>query len=95
MVSQIESVGLFAAAIGCDPAPQSIPLPVEVEDGTFVEQQNFVNCTSGAQVVAYIIYNAGHTWPPNPGQLPLAGAQSRNLDATRVVVNFFFPVDAP
>ncbi len=91
VVSQAESVGRFAAANGCDPEPQSVTLPVEVEDGTFVEQQTYVNCAGRAQVVAYIVHNGGHTWPPRPGQLPAAGAQSRNLDATRLIVDFFFP----
>lgn len=91
VVSQAESVGAFAAANGCDPEPQSVTLQVKVEDGTFVEQQTYANCASGAQVVAYIVHNGGHTWPPRPGQLPAAGAQSRNLDATRLIVEFFFP----
>lgn len=91
VVSQAESVGAFAAANGCDPAPQSVTLPVEVDDGTFVEQQTYVHCAGGARVLAYIVHNGGHTWPPRPGQLPAAGAQSRNLDATRLIVEFFFP----
>lgn len=91
VVSQAESVGLFAAANGCDPDPQPVTLLVEVEDGTFVEQQTYPNCEGGAQVVAYIVHNGGHTWPPLPGQLPAAGAQSRNLDTTRLIVEFFFP----
>lgn len=91
VVSQAESVGLFAAANGCDPDPQSVTLPVEVEDGTFAEQQAYPNCPGGARVVAYIVHNGGHAWPPRLGQLPAAGAQSRNLDATRLIVEFFFP----
>ena len=92
VVSQAESVGRFAAANGCDPVPQSVKLPVEVADGTFVEQQTYANCTSGAQVTAYIVHNGGHTWPPRPPQLPAAGTQSRNLDTTRLIVAAFFPV---
>ncbi len=92
VVSQAESVGRFASANGCDPAPQSVNLPVDVEDGTFVEQQTYIHCSSGAQVTAYIVHNGGHIWPPRPPQLPAAGAQSRNLDATRLIVEAFFPV---
>lgn len=91
VVSQVESVGRFAAVNGCDPVPQSVTLPVEVEDGTFVEKQTFINCARGAQVTSYIVHNGGHTWPPLPAQLPAAGAQSENLDATRLIVEFFFP----
>ncbi len=92
VISQAESVGRFAAANGCDPVPQSVNLPVEVEDGTFVEQQTYANCADEVQVRAYIVHNGGHTWPPRPPQLPAAGAQSGNLDATRLIVEFFFPV---
>ena len=91
VVSQAKSAGRFAAANGCDLTPQSVNLPVEVEDGTFVEQQTFVNCAGEARVTAYIVHNGGHTWPPRPPQLPAAGAQSRNLDATRLIVEAFFP----
>ncbi len=91
VVSQAESVGRFAAANGCDPQPQTVTLPVQVEDGTFVEQQTYVNCAGGARVVAYIVHNGGHTWPPRPAQLPAAGAQSRNLDTTRLIIEFFLP----
>ncbi len=91
VVSQAASVAKFSAANGCDPTPQSVNLPVEAEDGTFVEQQTYLNCIGGAQVTAYIIHNGGHTWPPRPPQLPAAGAQSRNLDATRRIVDAFLP----
>ncbi len=90
VVSQAESVGRFASANGCDPHPVAEWLPPRVADGTVVERQVFVGC-QGSTVVAFIVYGGGHTWPPLPGQLPVAGARSQNLDATRVIVDFFFP----
>lgn len=95
VMSQVQSVGLFAAANGCDPVPLSVVLPVQVEDGTFVEQLTYMNCVRGARVMAYIVHNGGHTWPPRPAQLPAAGAQTQNLDATRVIVDYFFPEGLP
>lgn len=90
VVSQAESVGLFATAYGCDPHPQSSILPAQVEDGTYVERQIYANCLNGVQVMAYIVHHMGHTWPPMAGQLPAAGKQSHNLDATRLIVEYFF-----
>lgn len=90
VVSQSESVGLFAKANGCDGFPQVQVMPTMIADGTSVEKQNYLNCVS-APVQAYIVKGGGHTWPPLPGQLPAAGAQSKNLNATRVIVDFFFP----
>lgn len=91
VVSQPESVRKFAAANGCDANPQSESLPPLVEDSATVEKQTYANCQSGAQVAAYIMQGGGHTWPPLPGQVAAAGPRSRNLDATQVIVQFFFP----
>lgn len=91
VVSHAESVKMFAVANGCDPAPQVETLPPQIDDGTSVERWTYLNCQSGATVVAYIVQGGGHTWPPLPAQLPISGAQSRNLDATRAIVEMFFP----
>lgn len=90
VVSQAESVGVFAAANGCTRVPSLETLRPRVKDGTSVDRQVYLDCDH-APVQAYIVRGGGHTWPPHPGQLPAAGAQSRNLDATRVIVDFFFP----
>lgn len=90
-VSHAESVKMFAAANGCDPAPQVETLPPQIDDGTSVERWTHPDCKSGATVVAYIVQGGGHTWPPLPAQLAASGAQTRNLDATRTIVDAFFP----
>lgn len=59
--SQPESLAKFAAANGCNLAPQSVILPILVDDGTSIEEQSYTNCANGAQVKAYIIHNGGHT----------------------------------
>jgi len=87
--SQTESLAKFAAVNGCELAPQSIPLPVQVEDGTFIEQQTYANCSSAAQVTAYVIHNGGHTWPPRESQVEAGGQAAGNLEATQVIVDFF------
>lgn len=87
--SQAESVGKFAAANGCDANPQTETLPVKVQDGTSVDLQTYGNCSSGAQVKAYIVHNGGHTWPPRESQVESGGKATGNLDATQVIVDFF------
>ncbi len=87
--SQADSVGKFAAANGCDANPQTETLPVKVQDGTSIDVQTFENCSSGAQVKAYIVRNGGHTWPPRESQVESGGKATGNLDATQVIVDFF------
>ncbi|MGB9751272.1 alpha/beta hydrolase family esterase [Roseiflexus castenholzii] len=91
VVSHTESVKTFAIANACDPVPQVETLPQQIDDGTLVERRTFLNCAGGATVVGYIVRGGGHTWPPLPAQLAASGAQSRNLDATRTIVDAFFP----
>jgi polyhydroxybutyrate depolymerase len=91
VVSHAESVKTFAVANGCDPVPQVETLPPQIDDGTSVERWTYLNCKSGATVAAYIVQGGGHTWPPLPAQLAVSGARSRNLDATRTIVDVFFP----
>lgn len=89
--SQPESLAKFSAANGCEIAPQSAILPTLVADGTTIEEQSYTNCSSGAQVKAYIIHNGGHTWPPRESQVRAGGQATANLDATKVIVEFFLP----
>jgi polyhydroxybutyrate depolymerase len=90
VMSQPESLGKFAAANGCALAPQSVSLPAAVDDGTSIEQQRFANCAGAAQVEAFIVHNGGHTWPPRASQLSAGGQATANLEATPLIVDFFF-----
>ena len=89
--SQAEPLATFAAANGCNPTPQSANLPVMVDDGTFIEQQTYINCAGTAQVTSYVVHNGGHTWPPHESQVRAGGQATANLDATQVIVSFFLP----
>jgi len=93
--SQPESLSKFAAANGCDLAAQSTTLPTLVDDGTFIEVQTYPNCAGAAQVKAYVIRNGGHTWPPRESQVRAGGQATGNLDATKVIVEFFLPDNQP
>jgi poly(3-hydroxybutyrate) depolymerase len=87
--SQPESLAKFAAANGCDLAPQSTILPTPVNDVTFVEQQSYAHYAGGAQVTACIVHNGRHTWSPRESQVQAGGQATGNLDATSLIVDFF------
>jgi len=91
VVSREQSVDKFASVDGCSLQPVSETLPVLVNDGTRVEKLTYPKCQNGTQVVSYIVQNGGHAWPPRRPQVPSAGKQTGNLDATQVIVDFFLP----
>ncbi len=88
VVLKNQSFGIFANMNGCDALPVIKRLPIEVEYGPTIEKQTYQNCNS-ASVQVCLVQSGGHTWRMLPGQLPAAGAQSKNLNATSVIVNFF------
>lgn len=91
VVSRTESVNKFAAADDCSLEPTAETLPTLVDDGTWVEKLTYTDCQNGIRVVSYIVQNGGHAWPPRRPQVRSAGAQTGNLDATQVIVDFFLP----
>jgi polyhydroxybutyrate depolymerase len=91
VLSVADSIAVFAAANGCSPDPELDSLPSEVDDGTSIERWNYPDCLGNVQVQGYIVRNGGHTWPPRSGQLPASGQETGNLDATEIIVDFFFP----
>ncbi len=91
VASRAESVNKFAAANGCSLEPATETLPTLVDDGTWVEKLTYTGCQNGTRVVSYIVQNGGHAWPPRRPQVRSAGAQTGNLDATEVIVDFFLP----
>ena len=91
VVSREESVNRFAAADGCSLQPSPETLPPTVNDGTWVEKLTYAGCQNGTSVVSYIVQQGGHAWPPRKPQVRSGGAQTGNLDATKVIVDFFLP----
>ncbi len=89
VVSMAESLGKFTSANRCPVSAQSVALPIVMDDGTSVEMLTYSNCKSGGQVLAYVVHQGGHTWPPRESQLAAGGQSTGNLDATQVIVDFF------
>ncbi len=51
----------------------------------------YPRCAGGAEVQLYVVKGGGHTWPPHRPQVTAGGAATGDLDATRVIVDSFFP----
>jgi len=77
-------VGRWAERNGCAPAPRDSVLSATVT------RRAYSACAGGADVVLYTLHGDGHVWPGG-GSLPtwLVGTDSRSIDATRVMWEFF------
>ena len=62
----------------------------KAHDGTTVQRQAYERGTQGTEVVVYTVNGGGHTWP-GAQRLPsfIVGKSSKNLDATKVIWEFF------
>jgi polyhydroxybutyrate depolymerase len=69
---------------GCDAAPVALPSSGEASG------IRYTGCDQGAEVEFYAIEGGGHTWPGGE-PLPewLTGPTSQDIDATRVMWEFF------
>jgi polyhydroxybutyrate depolymerase len=56
---------------------------------TAVTRQVWSSCATGTSVELYAVTNSGHEWPGSSPPLPGHDPPSRNLDATRVIWDFF------
>lgn len=69
---------------GCDPDP--IELPAQGDASVF----QYTNCDEDAEVIFYSVAGSGHGWP---GGVPIpewiVGPTSQNVDATRLIWEFF------
>jgi polyhydroxybutyrate depolymerase len=83
------SAALFARVNGCAPTPTASAESDTVRDGTRVSRAVYAGCTDGREVVLYTIEGGGHTWPGGPPVGRRVGRVSRDLDATRTMLDFF------
>jgi polyhydroxybutyrate depolymerase len=89
VLSAPRSAALFAEVNGCAPSPTVVAEPDTVKDGTRVRRSVYGGCGEGREVVLYTIEGGGHTWPGGPPVGRLVGRVSRDLDATRTILEFF------
>ena len=83
-------VALWISRDGCGEKAKVEALPDLAKDGTTVERRTHAAGAAGAEVVFYRIVGGGHTWPGGSLQPEwLLGKTTRNLDASRVMWDFF------
>lgn len=92
MRSVADSTRFWLANNGCVDAPITTFLPeIDPDDGTSVFVDEYLECSSKADVVVYTIVNGGHSWPGAP---PFAesffGATSQEISGTDVSLAFLF-----
>lgn len=78
----------------CQNSSDWIQLPdLDPNDGTTVFKKSSENCKNNSEVILYKIENGGHSWAGafeyNFMQKWLAGKTSRDIDATKVIWEFF------
>jgi polyhydroxybutyrate depolymerase len=83
------TASLFAQVNGCAEEPMVAAQPDTVTDGTRVRRSTYPGCRDGREVVLFTIEGGGHTWPGGPPVGRSVGRVTRDLDATRVMLDFF------
>jgi len=90
VISNLDSLAVFARRAGCAAKPEQQVLAAKVAGDPPVEKVTFSHCRDGHKVAAYWIRGGGHNWPPLAGQLgDKNGPPTRNLDATQTIIEFF------
>lgn len=89
VLSATRSAAVFAGVNGCTPPPAVTWEPDSVRDGTRVQRSAYGGCPEGRDVMLYTIEGGGHTWPGGPPVGRRVGRVSRDIDATRTMLDFF------
>lgn len=82
----------WAARAGCGPDVALTPEPdLDPKDGTTVTREASQGCPDGVEVVLYAVEGGGHTWPGSSADLGegLVGKSSKDVDASRLLLDFF------
>jgi polyhydroxybutyrate depolymerase len=76
---------------GMTPTRAEVPEAADPSQGMTVRREVYSGCKSGAEVVAYVLEGAGHTWPGGHARLTEAqvGKVNPKLNATEIIWEFF------
>ena len=90
-ISLADAARFWRAQDRISSSPVGTNLPDRVNDGTHVHRDLWAGGADDTEVLVYTIEGGGHTWPGGPQYLPvmIVGKASRNLNATRVIWEFF------
>lgn len=80
---------LWAGFNGCSPTPTATALPDRVDDGTTVFRYDYDGCRDGADVTFFTINGGGHAWPGSLIPYSSGGLQSRDIEASEEILDFF------
>jgi polyhydroxybutyrate depolymerase len=83
------TAALFGRVNGCAMEPVWTVEADTVADGTRVRRASYGECRSGTGVVLFAIEGGGHTWPGGPPVGRAVGRVTRDLEATRAMLDFF------
>lgn len=92
VLSDAATVAGWARRNGCAAADTRRTLPpAAAADGDRVVETRYQGCPRGGGVVLLTVEGGGHTWPGGPQYLPamIVGRASRQIDASRAIVDFF------
>ncbi len=92
VLSADESIEFWVTHNQCSPEPVvTIEPDRDPADGTQVTRKEYLNGIKGTEVILYVIYGGGHTWPGGFQYLPAwkIGKTSREIDANEVIWSFF------
>ena len=89
LLSAPRAAALFATVDGCPGAPAVSVEPDTARDGTRTRRSAYAGCGEGREVRLYTIEGGGHTWPGGPQAGRSMGRSSRDIDATRTMLDFF------
>ncbi|MBB5393362.1 MULTISPECIES: PHB depolymerase family esterase [unclassified Herbaspirillum] len=88
-LSVAKTIDAWVKANGADPRPDINDIPDTAGDGTSVRQYTYHSKSDPQAVVLYEIKGGGHNWPGGTAPMSNGGKASQNLDASRVIVEFF------
>ncbi len=91
VVSHLQAVSKWVLINNCNPVPVVTDLPDIATDGTTIKESRFTAGINNSEVVSYIIFDGGHTWPLAIPTLPewLVGKTSQDMNASEVIWQFF------
>ncbi|MCL4694816.1 MAG: prolyl oligopeptidase family serine peptidase [Candidatus Hydrogenedentes bacterium] len=89
--SAADMVAFWVANNNASAPPSVEDLPdMDPDDGTTVYRETYAAGVGGAEVIFYGIDGGGHAWPGSTPSLEwLVGTTSQDIDATRVIWQFF------
>jgi polyhydroxybutyrate depolymerase len=83
------TVAAWIAINGCAKEPAQTVVHNRCHDGTSVRQEIYGPGTNGAEVILFIVYGGGHTWPGKEPSSRFAGKSTKDILANDLIWDFF------